>query len=231
MNPIGNPLPGVGSDRTATPRRVLLASGIFLPGGKILSGANSRDPLNTGDLDVLRAGVVLGKITSGGKYAPSILGVLAAAYELTGGDDVEMTVSAATATELVRRIGASGTFNVTGPPSAAGTVVTEEVTYSAVNTTTGVITITEAAAAYVIGSFIQPTDGSETPLGMVPDGYGIKVTDVDAASQDTQLPILLIGGVIDASRIVNFPSDASLVTWLLATKLNAVGQYIFDNNF
>ena len=227
-------LPGVRTTRTSTPRKILadIGSAVFLPGGKILRGAAARDPLNTGDLDVLRDGLVMGEITASGKYAPSILGVLASAYDKDGSAATTMTVSAATAVELVRRLGASGTFKITGPPTAAGTVVTETITYSAVSQTTGAITVTTAAADYVAGSFVQPVDGSDTPLCLLyAGGYGVKVTDQDAVSIDTNFATPLIGGTIDASQIINYPSDASLKTWLKTTKLNAVCQFTYDDAF
>lgn len=353
-----NPVPGLIAERSATPRRILVGGlPTLLPVSKVIDGSKARDPLNTGDLDVLRNGLLLGKITSGGKYAPSILGVLAAAYDASA-DTTEMTVSAATAVELVRRIGSSGTFKLTGPPAASGTVQTVTVTYSAVDTTTGVITVTaldvdidevhtitfdaamtggvldvtyfdsdgepihvttpwdadwattmaawnvastaaatahfgeasdgavmtgtatvpvltysgvgvaalspgqlaeadvsattgpeyatvvqttaaaEASGAgsndFIVGSFVQPTDGSETPKGIVytEDGTGIKVTDQDASSVDVQLAHLLVGGMIDSSQIINWPSDTSLIAWLVS-QLNAagVGQFQFDHLF
>ena len=137
--------PGIGSSSTATPREVFLGEiGHYKPGGVIIDASESRDPLNTGDLDTLRAGLLLGKITSG-NYAPAILGVTTVAYDVSAAP-TSITVSAATAVELVRRKGASGTFELTGPPSAAGTVQTSTVTYSAVDTTTGVITVTSLGA-------------------------------------------------------------------------------------
>lgn len=139
-------IPRINSERVTTPRRVLAnpAAKLLLVGGAVISGTYSRDPGNTGYVDVLRAGLILGKRTADSKYAPSILGVLAEAYAQGG---TEMTVSAAVATELVRRIGASGTFKVTGPAVSGGTVRTLTVTYSAVDTATGVITLTALGSA------------------------------------------------------------------------------------
>jgi hypothetical protein len=239
LNP--NRAPGIGTEREAAQRRLLLtdASALLLPGGKIIDGSKARDPLNTGDLDVLRPGIVLGKITSGGKYAPSILGVLASAYDKDHSvNKLAMTVSAATAVEINRRIGASGTFNLTGPPTAAGTVATQTITYSAINVTTGVITCSAGSADAIAGSFIQPTDGSQTPLCLIPDGTGIKMTDLDASDlTSVEAPHLLIGGHVDASQIVNWPSDTSLRTWLMG-KLNGTdgtmegsGSFNFDNRY
>ena len=223
--------PGIKTERSAAPRKILATTdgAILLPGGKVVDGSESRDPLNTGDVDVLRAGLVMGKITSSSKYAPSILGALSQAYDKDGSLNTTMTVSTATATEIVRRIGTSGTFKVTGPPTASGTVATETVTFSNINTATGAVTITTASNDFIAGSFVQPTDGSETPLGLIGDGYGIKVTDADGNDIDVPLPNLLIAGVIDASQIINYPSDSSLKTWLKTTQLSAVGLFCFDD--
>lgn len=225
-------LPGMGSDKTATPRRVVFGGMLAqLPGGVIIDGSESRDPLNTGDLDVLRAGVLMGKRTDNDLYAPSILGVLTEAYDKDGSETTQLTVSAATAVEVVRRIGSSGTLYLTGPPAAAGTVATQTVTYSAVNVTTGVITINALAADSISGSFIQDTDGSETILTLIPDGFGIKVTDEDSTSVDVPFPKPPVGGVLDASQIVNYPTDTSLIAYVKAA-LRAVGTgYAFDDDF
>jgi hypothetical protein len=204
---------------------------LLLPGGKIIRGEKSRDPLNTGDVDVLRAGLLMGEITASGKYAPAIIGVLTEAYDKDGSLKLQMTVSAATATEIVRRIGTSGTFKITGPPTAAGTVATETITYSAVNTTTGVITISLASADFISGSFVQPTDGSEAPKGLINDGYGIKVTDADDANVDVPFPNLVIAGQVDASQIVNYPTDTSLIAWVKAQLRATGGSWTFDDGF
>ncbi len=226
-----NMAPGVAAKRTATPRNILLSeeSKQLLPGGVVLDGSDSRDPLNTGDIDVLRAGIVLGKKTSGGLYVPSIIGVLASAYDKDASFSTVMTVAASTVTELVRRVGSSGTFTIVGPPTSAGTVATEVVTYSAASSTT--ITVTAAAADYYTGSFIMDTDGSQTPLAILGSDYGVKVTDDDGTSIDPLAPEVLIGGLVDSSQIVNYPSDASLKAWLKVTKLNAVCQFTYDDDF
>lgn len=208
-------LPGVKTKIENAERKVLIGGGEKLPGGIILDGSESRDPLNTGNLATLRAGMVLGRVTSGGRMAPSIIGVLASAHaeSSTGGEGLAMTVSAATAVEINRRIGSSGTFKVTGPPSAGGTVATVTVTFSAVNTTTGVITISDIDADFIAGSFIQPTDGSENPLGLL--DAAAKVTDQD--ENDVDVPAnLLIGGHVADGGPINYPTDTALLTWLKA---------------
>jgi len=129
-------LPGVKTERSAAYRRITFGGDqTLLAGGKVIAGSVSRDPGNTGNLDVLRAGLLMGKITTGGKYAPSIIGVLGDAYD---GAATQMNfLTAAMAAELTRRVGATGTFKITGPPTAAGTVQTSTITYSSVGAGAG----------------------------------------------------------------------------------------------
>ena len=464
MDPV-NGLPGVRASRESAFRKVLMGSlATFLPGGKTVCGTSSRDPGNTGDLDVLRAGTLLGKITATGKYAPSIIGVLG---DAAAGTATQMNcLTAAQAAEITRRIGATGTFKLTGPHVAGGRVQTRTITYSAVGagagvnevqtftpdaaasagtyrillqkpdgtcvytaalafgatlaacqaaitlalgavagwvassagsaapwsagpialvltasgtgytahdypmceieitSLTGVTTMTSVqttrgvpvagtltvtapglaavnavhtwtpnaawtagtmtfgfvhpttavyetvvctyttdlagtlaaintlldarfgassivvtgggnitsltftfsggvfagrdhplvtadyagatgaasttsilaapvgqSIGFAAGSFIQPTDGSETPVGMVPDGTGLKVTDEDSLSIDTPLPKLLIGGAISTASIVNYPTDTSLIAWLKAKLRAPGGALAFSDDF
>lgn len=230
----GKSVPGIRSERTYTPREVLVGpnGAQYLEQGKIISGAVSRDPLNTGDIVTLRPGLLLGEITSGGEYAPSILGTLSANFTAT---TFAMTVSAATATELSRRIGTSGTFKLTGPPSSAGTVATSSVSYSAVNTTTGVITNITTLPAFISGSLIQPNDGSETPTVILDEH--VRVTDVDGNDLDVSGAKLLRAGMIQSAQVINYPSDTSLKTWLKGTlnKLSSTvagkAPFDFDDNY
>jgi hypothetical protein len=224
-------LPGVGTARTATPREILAGNAQFaqyLPGLRIIDGSKSREPLNGTDVDVLRAGLLIGKITSSGKYAPSVLGVLANA---AAGSATSLTVSAATATEIVRRIGTTGTFKLSGPPAAAGTVATQTVTYSAVNTSSGVITCTAIGAAVIAGSFVQPTDGSETILTLLANRWGLKVTDIGGTSTDVLEDQLLLAGHIKTANILNYPTDTSLIAWVKAALRTNCPAITFDDSF
>lgn len=229
-------VPGVHTARTATPRKVMVTDRNLhlITGGRIVNGTYSRDPANTGNVDVLRAGIILGKRTSDSLYAPSIIGVLAVAHSSSGTALTALNVGVANAVEIVRRIGATGTFYLTGPPSAAGTVASTTVTYSAVNVTTGIVTITDIAVNKIAGTFIQAIDGSETPVCLLYDGYGLKVTDDLDANINVQAPALVVGGEVDASQIVHWPTDTSLRTWVMGT-LNGGdgtaaggGPFIFD---
>lgn len=169
--PIG--LPGPGTVVAAAHKHVF--KGLWdqmLPGGKLIDGAVARDPTNTGYLTVLQPGVIMGKITSGGKYANSILGLSTGALTSTG---TTLSAGAATVTELVRRVGATGTFKLTGPPTAAGTVRTITVTYSAASGTSITITAIGATSTYTLT--LQPgTDGGT---------FAVKVTNPAGVSQTT----------------------------------------------
>lgn len=149
-------LPGYSAERIANHRHIAADGYLqFLPGGLTLDGAKTRDVGNTDynastnpyAMHRLQAGVMLGKVTSSGKYANSFLGYSNGA--LTGAGTELTLASTRHARELVRRIGATGTFKLIGPPTAAGTVRERTVTYSAVDTTTGVVTITAVGVADV----------------------------------------------------------------------------------
>lgn len=222
-------LPRIASRVNAT-HRIVFKGGQWdadFPGGAVIDGTTSRDPGNTGDIDVLRPGLLMGKITATSQYAPSILGVTTAAYTAGG---TSLTVGAAVVTELVRRVGSTGTFRIVGPPSAAGIVAEEAVTYSAASGTT--ITITALLNSYISGSFIQPDDGSEDILTLIPDGYGVKVTDTDGStSLDVPFDRMPIGGIIDSSQLLPaWPSDTSLRAWLVSEmNRHGAGKFIFDH--
>lgn len=151
-------MPGVGTEKTAK-HRTVTADGFleFLPGGRIINGTKTRDTLNPDDITRLRAGLLMGIITATGKYANSVIDSTNGA--LTGAATT-LTLSAAGVTELVRRIGASGTFKLTGPPTAAGTVRSLTVTYSAATGTTVTITATGVNEVQTVAFAIASTGGS-----------------------------------------------------------------------
>jgi len=119
--------------------------------------------LNTGDIDVLRAGMILGKITLTGLFAPSIFG-LTLNDEAAGATTIE--VSTATATEILRRVGGvAGDLTLIGADTHTGTVATvETVTMSNCVPATGVITVGAITNAISAGSCVCPSDGSITRL-------------------------------------------------------------------
>lgn len=127
-------LPGIYTGNSVTPRNIFVANSVRdhneVPALYTISGASSRDP-GSSSVSLLRAGLLLGKITATKKFAPSIIGLTGAAY--TGSTQINC-LTTAQATELARRQGASGTFKLTGPPAAGGVVRTATVTYSAIGT-------------------------------------------------------------------------------------------------
>lgn len=121
----------------------------YITSSIIIDGNATRDTGHIGAVTLLRPGLLLGKETAApNKYANSVYGLTSVAY---GGNQTTINVNPAVATEIVRRAGSStsGTFNVTGPAVTGGTVRTLLATYSAVNTTTGAITVTALATAVV----------------------------------------------------------------------------------
>ena len=222
-------LPGVRTARTASHRIVFKQrSEQYLAGGKQISGANSRDPGNTGDVYNLRPGILMGKRTSGGLYTPAALGLTTNA-EAVGSTAVE--AAAGVVTELVRRGGASGPFKLIGPATAGGVVNIETVTYSAASGTT--ITVTAIANAFVASSIIAPTDGSEFPHTFIPDGWNVQVVDSDLTTNlDVEFPLLPISGVVQASQLLPWPGDASLRQWIIGQlESQGMGKFVFDLNF
>lgn len=217
-------MPGVGAEKTARHRRVG-ADGYFdfLPAGVILDGAKARDPDNP-DYAAdgiaaqrrLRGGLLIGKATSGGKYANSVLGVLQAAVSATG---TSVTLTPAQAVELVRRIGPTGTLRLVGPPTAGGTVATWTELYTAVNTSTGVVTVSALDADLVAGSFVAANDGTHTPMSFLSDGWELIVPE---DGSDLPLAHLPVRGLAIEDQLLPWPADASLRAWVRAS-LNAAG--------
>ncbi len=221
--------PGIGSAVTAQ-RRGVFRDGLFgvFPRGGYIEGSLSRDPGNSAhSVYSLRPGLLMGKITSGGYWAPAILGVTAGAYTSGG---TTLTVSAASAAYLVARNGASGTFTLKGAATAAGAITSDTVTYSAVDTTTGIITITDIGANRIAGSLIVASDGSGVPRSVVPDGHNILIDSV--ALGDVDFPRIPVSGIIETDQIIDWPSDTTLKTYIRDSLSSAAGgKFVFSDQF
>lgn len=224
-------MPGVKDDRAATSRKVLIGGpAVYLPGGRQIDGSESRDPLHTGYIDTLRAGMLIGRKTATQRYAPSIIGVTNLAY--ADGQTV-IQCSLATATEVVRRIGATGDLVLTGPAVAGGnlqchTIAYTDVTYAGAASE---ITIPDQQTAFVAGAFIGATDGSAVPVGILGAQYGTRVTDPDGNDIDVPMPFLYVGGMVDTGLIVNYPTELSLIKHI-KDQLNHVGVgWLFSDDF
>jgi hypothetical protein len=215
--------PGV-SARRGVAHKIVAQDGFysFLPGGGVIDGAKARDPSNAEDTRTLQPGLLMGKVTASGKYANSILGVTAGAYTSGG---TSLTVTAAQAVEIARRVGPSGNLYYIGPPSAAGTnAVTGPIAFSAVNTGTGVITTSTLGVNKIAGTLVVAGDGSEVPVTVIPDGWGIAVPTSDA---DVDFPQIPTAGLLRPDMVIHYPTDASLVAWLRAS-LNRTGGGLFQ---
>lgn len=227
-------LPGVRASKTALHRLVFRGGWMpdIFPQGKIVQSGKARDPGNAATPTVLRPGTLMGIISATGKYGATILGVTTGAYTSGG---TSLTVSPAQAVEIVRRVGSSGTgtLKAIGPPTAAGTVATTAITYSAVNTTTGVITVTSLGVDKVAGTLITAADGSQVPNTIIPDGFGLKVTDYDGNDLDTPFAELPISGIIDVNQILpSYPADTSIQAYIKASLSTASGgKFIFSDAF
>jgi hypothetical protein len=229
---VPNGKPGVLLNLTATPREVFYSGrqwAQFIAAPVTVDGNLTSCPFNAPYVFQILAGTLMGRVTATNKFADSVLG-LSTSATASGATTVQTDVN--TAAEIVRRIGATGTFKLTGPPAANGVVATQVVTYTAVNTSTGAITCSATSAAAVTASLIQPTDGSETILTMVADLYGIKVTDQTNVNRvdvfDPQL--LLAGGTINSQMIVNYPADSSLQTYVKAALKTFCGKLTFSDD-
>lgn len=222
-------LPGISAIRTATPRIIFKGGNVeeWLPGGKIINAALSADPDNTGATRVLRAGLLMGKITATGLYAPSVMGLSNAAYAAGA---TTLTITSQLSTELARRVGATGTFKIVGPPGASGVVASETVTYSALGATTA--TITALGNSYVTGSPVMATDGSEDPISFIDKDHGIYVLDEFGAEQNKPWPLVPIMATVISTNIINYPADTSTRNWLKGMMSGkGRGKFIFDDEY
>ncbi len=236
MFSVPNGKPGVLPGYLAVPREIFSANrsfAQFVAAPVTIDGALSANPLNAPYTWMLYAGTPMGRVTATGKYANSVIGTTTTAYAHAGGTPTVLTTDVNTAAEIVRRLGTSGTLKLTGPPAAGGVVATQTVTYSAVNLTTGAVTITAIAADAVNGSLIQPTDGSETVVTLLCDTWGKKVSDqLNTARVDVlEGQLLAAGGTINTGMIVNYPADSSLKTWVKAAIHVACPGTNFSDDF
>ena len=181
-------LPGVGAELVAAQRQLLLEErgdeNMAFPIGGAISGTYSADPDNpTGRTDIIRDGMPMGRITATNKWAPSMIGQLAAALSASATNLV--TMSAAQAAEITRRIGATGTFKLTGPSSAAGTVRTLTVTFSSVGAGSGQNAVNTLAwsSAPTAGTFtltFLKSDGTYVTTAALAYGATVSTTVANA---------------------------------------------------
>lgn len=151
--------PGFSDERRWT-HKYLTRAGNWekLRGGGWINGTKSRDPfaaaLTGNTSDVLQGGLLMGQETGKQTWAPSFFGALTAgiAHGATS-----LTVGLTHAVEIVRRRGSTGTLRIVGPPTPNGFCQEGLLTYSAVNTGTGAVTITASGQNEVQGVNIAGT--------------------------------------------------------------------------
>jgi len=242
FNPITG-LPGIGSSITATPREVLagnIQQAQYLPGMHILDGNNCADPGNsnpdgTFNPDVLRAGNILGKLSSSGKYANSIIGLTPTPLATSS---TSFTLSISAAQEILRRFGAAGALTLTGQNStnsaSLANVTSQTLPFANVTIGTASATVTLATNAAPVpalaGALVQPADGSQTPIAILADKWAIKVTDLNGNRVNVPADSILLSGHVKTANVVNYPTNAALVAWL-KSQLNANCLLTFDDAF
>lgn len=194
-----------------------------------VDGTASSNPLNAPYVWLLWAGMPLGKITATQKFANSILGLTTVAYTSGG---TSLTTDVNTAAEIVRRLGTSGTLTLTGGTTAGATPVVYTVTYSTVNLTTGVVTVTNIGANVISGALIGPVDGSQNITTLLCENYGLQVVDQTHTTRvDVFCGRLLAGGgTINTGVIVNYPSDTGLQTYVKAGISSGTSGVTFLDN-
>ncbi len=202
-------MPGVSAERLVAFKRLFRGyAEEWLSGGKQIDGTYSRDPTNTGNLDVLLPGVVMGKRTADGTYAPSIIGLTTVALTSSG---LTLTAGAATITEVVRRFGATGSFKVTGPPAASGVVRSLTATYTATGATTATIGALGVNEVQRIDFNIASTGGAVTL--QVPKANGQMITTTAASWSATDATYLsAINTVLDVATGVSGGIVASAIS-------------------
>lgn len=236
--------PIIGPPGAQTPirtnfRRVFEGNGAYLslPGGAYIDGIKSYDFNNTYYYD-LEPGLLMGIETATGGFAPAVIGVL---QQAQNSGDTSLTVTPAMAAGIVYRLGTSGSMTLTGAPTPTGTVVQATVTFSNVNLTTGVITITALGANIATGSYLGDTDGSQNPVTFIPDGSGMTVVnEFNVPVAQVQFPVIPVGGVIATpgsgpnTGLLNYPASGytSLITWL-QDSLSTLpgGKFVFMSNY
>ena len=228
--------PGVMPAIAAAPREVFAANrsfAQFIAGPATIDGRNSGNPANAPYPWVLWAGTLLGRLANSGRYAPGVIGPTTASYAHAGPGGTTLALAPATAAEVARRVGPTGTLKLTGPATPGGPVATQVVAYSAVNPATGQVTLAAAAAADAIaGSFVQAVDGSEVLVTVLCDAWGVSVADpFGGARVDAQTgQLLAAGGTLDVAALVDYPADPGLRAWVKAAIRNSCPGVNFSDD-
>jgi hypothetical protein len=229
-----NGLPGYPTGQAWVSRKIRRGNQppVYLDGGAVIDGTNSGDASNTGYPQVLQPGKIMVKAASGGLYQNFIIGKSNGA--LAGSSDTSITVVAAVATEVARLIAAAGTslsLAIIGPPTAAGTVAATNITVTAASGTT--LTISSLSVAKVTDSLIalRTTGYTAGSFCLIDDDDYVQLADETNARANQPFPRMLIGATLKTSQLLDWPADASTVTYLkgLLNVAGGLGQFRFDD--
>lgn len=155
-------------------------------------------------------------ITWNGTDATWLAAINTALDAATGVSGGIVATGAAPDTALTFTFGGTGYAGNTWSRIQVSTFPTSTTTANVVRTTTGV------PGAFAAGSFVQPADGSEVPLTVICDAWGIPMP---ADGSDAEFPRVLVRGILDPAAIADWPTDTSLQAWMIAA-LKAAGLYV-----
>lgn len=202
-------IPGQYAGASITPRNIFVSAPLSpdtqAPSWRFINGSLSRDP-GDNPTSMLRAGLLIGKITATGLYRPSVYGLNSVTAPAS---TTSITVNAAVATELARQIVVAGgpvNISVTGPATTGASVATDVVACSAASGTT--LTVGATTHTFVIGSAILTDDGSQVPLFVFADSvFGKDVTDINGNSINQTLEAIYLKADLIAEQIINLTAD------------------------
>ena len=203
-------------------------AGSNIQGGTGVGGAGNK--WATPYTNYLWAGLELSAETNG-QLITSVIGTNSQGY-VTGATSFQVDV--ATAVEMNRRIGASGTFIATGDNNigGGGTVTTATFPYSSINVTTGVVTVTAQSVNLQAGALIGANDGSamgysgsssgsQTTSGTYISTYYTLIVEIDGYFLSSIPPAGGIrcnvipnylwggGGIVNVAMLPNYPQQSA----------------------
>lgn len=191
--------PGVSDERSFGHKHVF-RDGKYdaLPGGGYINCTKSRDPFTGGPTSVLSPGTLIGQVGTTQRWATSFFGKLAAGI-VAGA--TSLTVSAAEATEIVRRkAGSTGSLLIVGPPVAGAPAQVGQLTFSAVNTSTGVVTVSATGANEVqTAAFTGTPSGGTFRVGLILPDWSISWTGTSAHNATFATVISNLNTALDAA--------------------------------
>lgn len=177
---MGQHLAGFASGNTASPREVLLSSEGTIRVAVLIDGSNAIDGGNTGQTDLLRAGWILGKISSTHRFVPC--------------KRTRANGAGTSATALV--VDNAAAFKVGDAISIGGGAST---TISAIVYSSHQLTLA-AARTWSDDAVVAATDGSATPRGVLLDNVDLQQSDESTASHKSAG--MLIQGAVQVDQLL-----------------------------